>query len=70
MPNWGKRSKEGKIQIEENANSKGSTRRQSILNRYNILNKLEGEQNNQNYYYQKYLSNYIIKNATTYKNIK
>lgn len=68
-PNCGKRSKEGKIQIEENINSKGSPRRQSIPNRYNNLNKLEGEQNsqnNQNYYYQKYLSNYIIKNATTY----
>jgi len=68
-PNCGKRSKEGKIQIEGNANSKGSPGRQSIPNRYNNLNKLEGEkksQNNNNYYYQKYLSNYIIKNSTTY----
>ena len=68
-PNCGKRSKEEKIDIEENINLKVSPRKRSIPNKYSNLNKLEGEQNNQNnqnYYYQKYLSNYIIKNATTY----
>jgi hypothetical protein len=62
-PKCGKRSKEGNIEIEENTNLKVSPKRQSIPIRYNNLNKVEGEGNNTNSY-QKYLPNYIMKNAT------
>jgi len=59
-PKCGKRSKEGRIEFEESSTSKTSPKRQSIPNRYNIINRTEGNGNS----YQRYLPNYIMKNVT------
>jgi hypothetical protein len=58
-PNCGKRNKEGSNEAEENTNSKASKRKQSIPNRYNNINKAEGESDNPRKN-QKYLPNYKI----------
>ena len=64
-PNCGKRSKEGNNEAEENTNknSKASQRKQSIPNRYNNINKVEGESDNPRKN-QKYLPNYMITSIT------